>query len=260
MSPIDPVAGDGITAGDVPVKKGAAPPEPNCTNRDSTKTLPLHHLTTVFDPSKIKSILYKEESNMARLYGPGLKLISTTAALFLRSIIERAAASDDGAGDGPRLANQLDNRDHQPPARASSPAAPLVTLRMLREVVSSDPALEFLRESLDAVKDKDRTASSLSLLKEYVPTPAAAASTSSLERHPRKRKAIGGTASTNGSQSNVTTERRQWKKAARTVGTGSEQPSAESSFDPLERAIVEAGGADEGRLPDEIVPDEDDYD
>jgi hypothetical protein len=99
-------------------------------------------VTSVFDPTKIKTLLYREEPKMARIPVPSLKLIGATSALFLKNLIEEATAKMDD-----------NNKDY-------------VTLERLRNVVSTKPSFQFLQETMDDVKDTDSTHN----LKEYVPT------------------------------------------------------------------------------------------
>lgn len=115
MSPVDDVGSHhGPT---IPDNVGSS-----ITTTTTTTTVPLHHhqqqqhyLTTVFDPTKIKNILYREESNMARLYSPGLKLISTTTALFLKTIIDQAAATEGGGGQEGGAVVHNSNKEEEGP-------------------------------------------------------------------------------------------------------------------------------------------------
>jgi hypothetical protein len=96
-------------------------------------------LTSIFDPAKIKSLLYREQQKMATVPKPSLQLIGTTSALFLKDLVEVVLKTDD--------------KDC------------LVTFDRLDEVVSSNPSFQFLRGAIDAFNEVNKTNDT----KEYVP-------------------------------------------------------------------------------------------
>ncbi|KAG7340850.1 hypothetical protein IV203_024393 [Nitzschia inconspicua] len=124
------------------------------------------------DTNRIKTCLYREQENMARLKPPALQLIATTTALFLRSLVvgcdgEFGAAdkntTEAGADVVASSATPLRQSKRRRTVSSSSAtlrtnvkAAPaLVTLETLRQNVKNNPtALEFLSEPLRQIKDR----------------------------------------------------------------------------------------------------------
>ena len=128
-------------------------------------------LTNVFDPSKIKNFLYKEEPNMARLNGPSLDLISTTAALLLKSIVEKAIRLDNDNDSSSSLQQQQQQQQQRNNKEGDKgpPEQILITSTHLKRLISSsNPSLEFLQETYENVIDKDGSAR-VSSLREYIP-------------------------------------------------------------------------------------------
>ena len=106
---------------------------PSSENNDN-KTV---DLTRLFEPDKIRRLLYHEEPKMARIQKPSLQLIGTASALFLQKLVSAAT----------------DNEQQ------------LVSLDGIRDGISSNPAFRFLESTLDDVKDTDKNNP-----KEYVST------------------------------------------------------------------------------------------
>ena len=227
-------------------------------------------LTNVFDPSKIKNFLYKEEPNMARLNGPSLDLISTTAALLLKSIVEKAIRldNDNGSSSSCLQQQQRNNKvgDKGPPEQI------LITSTHLKRLISSsNPSLEFLQETYENVIDKDGSAR-VSSLREYIPAVkkvkvkqgnkrgAAANSSSSI---------INQSDNSRDENNNSNNSKRRRKTDFETCtssafidnNTNNKDSSLFSSDDaPLEKAIADATNTKESRMLDKIIADEDDYD
>lgn len=118
-------------------------------------------LTTVLDPSKIKVFLYKEEPNLARLNGQSLELISTTIALFLKSIIETSTRLD-------TCCQKKIKRSRYDEEPTQQPTEFLITSTHLMRVISTNPSLGFLTKIFENRKDKDGSVPT-SLLKGYTP-------------------------------------------------------------------------------------------
>ena len=232
-------------------------------------------LTNVFDPSKIKNFLYKEEPNMARLNGPSLDLISTTAALLLKSIVEKAIRLDNDNDSSSSLQQQQQQQRNKKEGDKGPPEQILITSTHLKRLISSsNPSLEFLQETYENVIDKDGSAR-VSSLREYIPAVkkvkvkqgnkrgAAANSSSSIINQTDNSK----DENNNNNNSNNSKRRRKTDSGTCTSSafidsnTNSKDSSLFSSDDaPLEKAIADATNTKESRMLDKIIADEDDYD
>ena len=235
-------------------------------------------LTNVFDPSKIKNFLYKEEPNMARLNGPSLDLISTTAALLLKSIVEKAIRLDNDNGSSSSLQQQQEQQQQRnnKEGEKGPPEQILITSTHLKRLISSsNPSLEFLQETYENVIDKDGSAR-VSSLREYIPAVkkvkvkqgnkrgAAANSSSSIINQSDNSKDEN---NNNNNNNNNSKRRRKTDSGTCTSSafidsnTDSKDSSLFSSDDaPLEKAIADATNTKESRMLDTIIADEDDYD
>ena len=135
-------------------------------------------LSTIFQSSKIKSFMYKIEPNIAKFNGPSLDLISTTAAIFLKTLVEKAVKreQDDASNqrhskirkegdqlnccrDSEKQVGSLDAFDHF-----------LITSNHLKGIVSANipSSLVFLEETYKNFIDKDSSVLP-SKLHEYIP-------------------------------------------------------------------------------------------
>ena len=234
-------------------------------------------LTNVFDPSKIKNFLYKEEPNMARLNGPSLDLISTTAALLLKSIVEKAIRLDNDNDSSSSLQQQQQQQRNKKEGDKGPPEQILITSTHLKRLISSsNPSLEFLQETYENVIDKDGSAR-VSSLREYIPAVkkvkvkqgnkrgAAANSSSSIINQTDNSKDEN---NNNNNNSNNSKQRRKTDSGTCTSSafidsnTNNKDNSLFSSSDdaPLEKAIADATNTKESRMLDKIIADEDDYD
>jgi hypothetical protein len=101
------------------------------------------YLTSIFDPAKIKALLYREEPKMATVPKPSLQLIGTTSALFLKDLVEVVLKTDEHNNDC------------------------LVTFDRLDEAVSSNPSFQFLRGAIDDFNEVNNKTNNDT--KEYVP-------------------------------------------------------------------------------------------
>ena len=235
-------------------------------------------LTNVFDPSKIKNFLYKEEPNMARLNGPSLDLISTTAALLLKSIVEKAIRLDNDNGRSSSLQQQQQQQQQRnnKEGEKGPPEQILITSTHLKRLISSsNPSLEFLQETYENVIDKDGSAR-VSSLREYIP----AVKKVKVKQGNKRGAAANNPSSSiinqsdnskdenNNNNSNNSKRRRKTDSGTCTSSafidsnTNNKDNSLFSSSDdaPLEKAIADATNTKESRMLDKIIADEDDYD
>jgi hypothetical protein len=228
-------------------------------------------LTNVFDPSKIKKFLYKEEPNMPRLNGPSLDLISTTAVLLLKSIVKKAIRLDNDNGNclQQQRKKEGDEGQSQTQTHVADPEQILITSTHLKRVISSNPSLEFLQDTYQNVIDKDGSAR-VSSLREYIP-----AIKKVRVKQVKKRGAANLSPSiiyqsdSKGENNNSNNNKRRRKTDSGTCtsstftnkNTNNKDNSLFSSDDaPLEKAIADAANTKESRMLDKIIADEDDYD
>ncbi|OEU20636.1 hypothetical protein FRACYDRAFT_234269 [Fragilariopsis cylindrus CCMP1102] len=233
-------------------------------------------LTNVFDPSKIKNFLYKEEPNMARLNGPSLDLISTTAALLLKSIVEKAIRLDNDNGSSSSLQQQQQQQQQRNNKEGDKgpPEQILITSTHLKRLISSsNPSLEFLQETYENVIDKDGSAR-VSSLREYIPAVkkvkvkqvnkrgAAAHPSSSIINQTDNSKDENNNNNSNNSKRRRKTDSGTYRSSAFIDNnTNNKDNSLFSSDDaPLKKAIADATNTKESRMLDKIIADEDDYD
>ena len=220
-------------------------------------------LTTIFEPSKIKNFLYKIEPNMARINAVSLDLISTTATVLLKTLVEKAVLQEQG-DIGHRISKKTRRDTHSNNERGGYKRA-LVTSNQLKSVVTSaksPSSLKFLEETYENFRNKDGSFLPSKLI-EYVP------------RKPQKRKQkatnqSAGTASDNDKRTALRktdcaksggNENKRLKRNLAYTGSSlllsSECPSDTKT---VERAIANAAAASESQALDKIVEDEDDYD
>mmetsp|Transcript_32963 Transcript_32963/g.36907 ORF Transcript_32963/g.36907 Transcript_32963/m.36907 type:complete len:236 (+) Transcript_32963:63-770(+) len=211
------------------------------TTNVTLQSITTDQLTTVFDSSKIKMFLYKEEPNMARLNGPSLDLISTTTALFLRSIINKSIRLDKGSQ---QLANK-DEGETYPNTKAF-----LITSTQLKRVILTSPSLGFLKETVVYFKIKDGSVP-VSSLRGYIP---------SVKKKQTKNR-VANQSSPNQSDPEKESSNKRRRKTDATVNTyNQDTPLLSSDHAPLEKAIANAVNAKSHNILETIVADEDDYD
>jgi hypothetical protein len=179
------------------------------------------NLLTVFDTSKIKSQLYRDEHQVARLGLSALDLIATTSAVFVQSLAAQAAA-----------AASLSTNDDDDSNEAGT--ANVVTLPMIQQVIESNPAFAFLQQAISEIRNTD-----YNNIKPFVSAAAL-----------KKRPAASGTSSKSSSSRNV-----KPKKAAAKLPNTNGESSLEEAL-----AVANASDAPATTMREEIVEDEDDYD
>jgi len=227
------VPGDSNAASDLP---------PNALTNDDPIAL-----TTIFEPSKIKNFLYKIEPNMARINATSLDLVSTTATLLLKALVDKAVQEEQQ--DDNRRGTKKDRAHKIGPAKHDV----LLTSNRLKNVVLGNipSSLDFLEETYENFRDKDGSFLP-SKLCEYVPRTA-------------KRKQGVGSAATVGKietsgQNNcdeINNKRLKGNYASSSLLLSSE---CANDATPIERAIANAATATETIVVDKIIEDDDDYD
>lgn len=108
---------------------------------------------SLFDHDKTKKVLFREEPKIARLSQQNVRLIDTTAVLFLQNLLSVASST----------AGETSN---------------CITLRDLRSAVSSNESLHFLKATMDSIKESNRI---------YIPTKKAKRR-STIEPHSKRIK------------------------------------------------------------------------
>lgn len=216
-------------------------------------------LTTILEASKTKNFLYKVEPNMARINAASVDLISTTATLLLKSLVDKAVQEEQ---------NDLNNKivAHGEDADASTKHVLLTSNRIKNTVLDNKPSgLGFLEETYENFRDKD--ASFLpSKLCEYVPRTAkrkpGALKQSAV--HAKRNVLVGQNASehTGNIDDQHNRSNKRLKQTIDLKGSSSLLLSSECANDatPIERAIAEAANAAETIGMDKIIEDDDDYD
>jgi len=211
------------------------------THNTLLQSITTDQLTTVFDPTKIKMFLYKEEPNMARLNGPSLDLISTTTALFLKSIIDKSLRLDIGS-------QQITNKDEGQTYPDSKEF--LITSTHLKRAILTSPSLGFLKETFENFKNKDGSVP-VSSLRVYVPP----------VKKKQTKNRIANQSSPNQSDPEKEISNKRRRKTDATFNTyNQETPLFSSDHAPLEKAIANAANAKGHNIVEKIVADEDDYD
>lgn len=214
-------------------------------------------LATIFEPSKIKNFLYKVEPTMSRINASSLDLISTTATVLLKTLVEKAV-----------LLEQEDRKDRTiQKDEHNKNKSVLITSNRLKSVVESTSgpsALEFLEDTFENFTDKDG---------KFLPNQQSAYVPRTTQK--RKPKAPDQSTTTRGGKSTTTsiqatgvqaesggTEKRQktnhdYKGASSSLLHSNEFVNTTNS---VERAIAQAASATEQYAPETIVEDDDDYD
>jgi hypothetical protein len=230
-------------------------------------------LTTIFEPSKIKNFLYKVEPNIARLNAPSLDLISTTAALMIQKLVEKAVLREQDDISNPTYKNKTKNDEHRQGQHigidnenrdASLDIGNerfLLTSNHLKRVVSANtsPSLDFLEETYENFKDKDGSVLP-SRLHEYVPRKATKRSAAIVAGNAQTTTLVG--QPDYYEEGNNGNNNKKLKRNPTSLDSSSLLLSSNGSHDdnPLERAIANAAKAEERHVLDEIVEDDDDYD
>ena len=106
----------------------------------STNRLTMADLSTIFPSNKIKSQLYRNEQ-VPRIDSAGIKLISTTSAVFLQDFLKQIPTSNhDGDND------DKNPNDHK-----------IVTLSAIRQTIESNPKYSFLKASVEGLHEPSNT-------------------------------------------------------------------------------------------------------
>lgn len=229
-------------------------------------------LRIVFQSSKIKSFLYKIEPNIAKINGPSLDLMSTTAALLLESLVEKAVKQghDDTRSHRFTKIRKGSRRRHDHPDNEKQCASLnegvdhfLITSKQLKRVVSANnpSSLVFLEKKYEDFMDKDSSFIP-SKSNEYVPR-------NTVNRNHRSTKR----SATKTCNTKTTTSVQLDQKVNKgCIGKSNEhlqkEPSRKdpsslllgSKTNPLDMAIVNALYAEEKLVFGSIIKDDDDYD
>lgn len=215
-------------------------------------------LTNIFEPSKIKNFVYKIEPNIAKFNASSLDLISTTAALIIKALVENAVMREQD--DTRHHTNKKIRKDESlhESLHVEAQHLLLASNQLKRVVTANSPSsLDFLTESYRNFRDKD--ASFLpSRLNEYIPRKAC-------DKTKRANKRSVATVAGNFEKGETERNEDSNKKlksnhACRGSSSSSFSPKDCSDADPLKRAIRTAVNAEEKHVLDEIIEDEDDYD
>jgi hypothetical protein len=230
-------------------------------------------LTTVFETSKMKSFLYKIEPNMAKINAPSLELISTVAALVLKTLVEKAVLREQGNTSN-QMCKKAQNKgcprgdQNQESSLHDSVENFLITSNHLKRVVSANndlPSLDFLRETFENFRDRDASVLP-SKLHEYVPRKAYKRETK------RSASNLAGYSQTttlnhsDGFGEGKSGNNENSKKRLKSNHTGKDPSSLALSSKVgsdarcLEREIANATNAQESLISHKIIEDDDDYD
>ena len=223
-------------------------------------------LTTIFEPSKIKNFLYKVEPTMSRMNAASLDLISATATVLLKTLVEKAVLQEKEDETIRKYAKN--NNSTQSSKLQTTQKEILMTSNRLKNVVESTSgpsALDFLEDTFENFRDKDGSFLP-SKLTEYVPRAT----------HKRKPKATDQSVVTSAGDSTSTTSIQASGGQADSRGNESKRRKTNHAYkgasslllsnefvdnsDPVERAIAQAAAATEHYEPEKIVEDDDDYD
>lgn len=88
--------------------------------------------TSLFDHDNTKKVLFREEPKIARLSQQNVRLIDTTAVLFLQNLLSVTSSA------------------------ASGQSECIITLRDLRSAISSIESLHFLKASVDSINESNQ--------------------------------------------------------------------------------------------------------
>jgi hypothetical protein len=112
---------------------------------------------TALSTSRIKTCLYREEVNMAKLKPPALQLIATTTALFLKNLVvgKDESFQKKQAAIHQQQARTTTRRSKRKRTSSAEPCAPtLFTLDMLKQNIAQSPFSDLLADSLQSIKDR----------------------------------------------------------------------------------------------------------
>ena len=221
-------------------------------------------LTAIFEPSKIKNFLYKAEPKMGRISASSLDLISTTATVLLKTLVEKTVLleQEDRMWKTTRSNHHSSNGTKDNDLQVNDKHI-LITSNRLKSVLESasgPSALDFLEETYENFRDKDGSFLP-SKLSEYIPRTAQKRKAKSTNKVAKSK--------TTSKQANVRkaesadNESKKVKRNHTYKGTSSSLLfSSEGGNDagPVEKAIAQAVATTENHAPYKIVEDEDDYD
>ncbi len=226
-------------------------------------------LTTIFEPSKIKNFLYKVEPTMSRINASSLDLISTTATVLLKTLVEKAVLQEQEDRKDTTIRKDANNNNKtQSPDLQVERKSVLITSNRMKSVIESTSgpsALNFLEDTFENFRDKDGSFLP-SKLSEYVPRAAQKrkpkAKNQSVATLTGDRSTTTSIQATSGQAESRVNETKRLKTNHAYKGASSLLLSNEfvSNSYPVERAIAQAAAATEHYEPEKIVQDEDDYD
>ena len=229
---------------------------------------------TVFQSSKIKSFLYKVEPNIAKVNGPSLNLMSATAALFLKRLVEEAVKQEQDVTSNHKYiktrkedyqCNDHPRNEKQGASLDSGVDYFLITSNQLKRVVSanSPSSLVFLEETYQTFLDKDNSILP-SKLHEYVPRNVV-----NKTRRGRKRPTTEACNSTStklvyldhseeGNKGDIGKKDKQLSRKTKRKASSSLLLMPKTN--PLDKAIANAVNGEEKLVQGKIIEDDDYYD
>jgi len=214
-------------------------------------------LTNVFENSKIKHFLYKVEPNIARINAPSLDLLSTTAALVLKKLIEKAVLQEQE-----ETGNQANKKIRKDSLERGAEFF-LLTSNHLKRAALNTSSLNFLEKTCSKLGDKDKNLIP-SKLHEYVPRKktrtakreAASVSTKTKSTTLTQTNYFQGE-NTGNSESATKRLKRDHTCIAPSLFITS---NGRNDSNVLDKTISNAANAEEKYVLDKIVEDDDDYD
>lgn len=236
------------------------PPVSTLTNSDPCT------LTSLFESSKIKSFLYKVEPNIAKINASSLDLISTTAAIMLKALVEKAVLQErDGFSNNVSAKTSKggyeqdrENRNRDASLNVGAEHF-LLTSNHLKRLVSAknSSSFVFLEETFENFRNKDGSILP-SKLHEYVPRKvynkdhrATKRSAATIAGNMRKT-ALNSTLYEEDKKGDDKKDNKRLKLLP-SLNVGNDANS-------LERVIAAVANAEEHYVCDKIVEDDDDYD
>jgi hypothetical protein len=223
-------------------------------------------LTSLFESSKIKSFLYKVEPNIAKINASSLDLISTTAAIMLKALVEKAVLQERAGFSNNMIAKtgeggygqDRENRNRDASLNVGAEHF-LLTSNHLKRLVSANnsSSLAFLEETFENFRDKDGSILP-SKLHEYVPRKV-------YNKDHRVTKRSAATIAGNVRKAALNSMLYEEVKNGDTKKDNKRLkllPSLNGGDDvnSLERVIAAVANAEEHYVCDKIVEDDDDYD
>jgi len=196
-------------------------------------------LTTTLEAARIKSFLYKIEPNMPRISADALELISTTATLLLKSIVDKTVQEEE------------DERNKKGRYNDHSKEVLLRSNRIKGAVLNNKSlGFDFLEDTYENFRARDVQ----SRYGEYIPK---AKKRNQIAR--AKQKALEDAKPIDKEHN---TNNKRLKQTIESKGSSSLLLSSERANDatPIEKAITEAAIPKESITMDKIIEDDDDYD